>query len=158
MLWKTRETSLPDFGATEYGSVVAAIKARAIGSVLAANSLSSGGIKCTTGIKIDGRHFGDVVVDGSDLAVCWITAAASIKGSIVSPTVYIQGALHGDIYADRVFILPGGVVDGDVHAYEVFTKTSGTLRGRTFKTALKEYRGQGAEITRKMMGGFGNGQ
>lgn len=136
----------------QFKSVLEAIRAKAIGSVLAANSLSTGGLKCTTGIKIDGRHFGDVVVDGALNAVCWVSAAASIRGAIAAPTVYVEGAIHGDIFADRVVVMRGGVIDGDVHSEEVEKHDAATLRGRTFKTQPQSYRGMAAEITKKMNG------
>lgn len=135
-----------------YPSVSAAVKAMAIGSVLASNSLSTGLIKCTTGVKIDGRHFGDVVVDGSDMAVCWISPAATIRGQICAPVVYVEGAVHGDIFADRVIVMRGGVVDGDIYAVETMVQPNSTPRGRTFKSASREYRGVGADITKKMIG------
>lgn len=133
-----------------YSSVWEAIKAGSLGSVLSAGSLSKGDYRCTTGIKIDSRHFGDLVVEGAKNAVCWLTPAAVVSGHIVAPAVYIEGAVSGNIYADRVVIKPGGVVDGDVFSVEVLCAPAGVLRGNTITTIPLEYRARASDVLKKL--------
>lgn len=146
-LKKTSEQKSTD---VVYSSVWEAIKAGSLGSVMSAGSLSKGDYRCTTGIKIDSRHFGDLVVEGARNAVCWLSPASVVSGHIVAPAVYVEGSVSGNIYADRVVIKPGGVVDGDVFAVEVLCSPAGVLRGNTITTIPLEYRARAADVLKKL--------
>lgn len=129
-----------------YSSAGEAVGAKAIGSTLASNSTSEGNIKCSTGLKVDGRHFGSLIVDGMETAVCWVYPSATVVGDVIAPCVYVEGRIDGDIYADMVVVLDSGLVEGDVHAVGVTKKGRGEVRGRTLNNAPGAFKLVGSKI------------
>lgn len=84
-----------------------------ITSCLAAGAESYGDLILDKGIKIDGRHIGNLrVKDLTSLVL--IDTGATVQGSIEAGRVYIKGHVKGQIRAKSIAIYAGATVDGDM--------------------------------------------
>ena len=97
------------------------------GSVFARMMRIEGQLRGHGDLQVDGTVHGSIQLDGGRLTV---GADGAVHGEISADSVYIEGAVFGDVVAtDRVEILAGGSLQGDIVAERIVLADGARFRG-----------------------------
>lgn len=111
-----------------------------------------GTIKCSSGIRLEGKLSGDLGCQGSAV----VGKTASIKGNISAEAVTVEGQISGNITAkDRIEMKATANVNGDIRAKRLTVEDGVTFVGKSevnpsgapAETPAGEGKPQGAETT-----------
>lgn len=93
-------------------------------TLIGKNSELKGDLKFRGGLHIDGIVKGNVTAEAGSDAVVTLSEHGKVEGEIRAPKVVVDGALKGDIYAERVELAARARVNGNVQ-YKTIQMTLG---------------------------------
>lgn len=87
-----------------------------------------GTVKCSGGIRLDGKLSGDLACQG----IAVVGKTASIKGNIAAEAVSIEGQISGNITAkDRIEMKSTAHVNGDIRSKRLTVEDGVTFVGKS---------------------------
>lgn len=99
-------------------------------SLLAEGVHFQGNMVVKGGIKIEGVVNGNVeVTDGGVLIL-----TGHVTGNVVASTAFINGAVHGDVFASRILLGPNGHVRGKVSYVDMHWQQGACVDGEVRRT------------------------
>ena len=95
-------------------------------TLIAQGTVVDGNVRFEGSLEIEGTVSGNVIsAEDSDLSFVRVMESGRVRGEIKAPTVVINGAVNGDVYASEYMELAAkAVVDGDVH-YQLLEMVKG---------------------------------
>ena len=111
-----------------YGEIMSLkkkIKATKVDSLVGRNSKFVGDIHYAGGLHIEGNVEGNIMAEYEDKGVVIVSELGVVKGEIRVPSIIINGAVHGDIYAtESIELAATAKINGNVY-YNLLEMTVG---------------------------------
>jgi cytoskeletal protein CcmA (bactofilin family) len=90
-----------------------------------------GDVDFSGGLHLDGQVTGNVRADGEGESSLSVSDTGCIDGSVIAPTVLLDGTVRGDIHArTRLVLGPHAKVQGDVYYGVIETSLGAEILGR----------------------------
>lgn len=103
-----------------------------IDTLIGANTVITGDIQFSGGLRVDGRVCGSITVTGNKKnAVLILSSQGSIEGKVRVPHIVIDGTVDGPIHADENLELQSGAkITGDIHYKTIKMHQGATVEGK----------------------------
>lgn len=89
-------------------------KEQRITSLIAAGCTNRGNMSLQNGIKIDGRHIGDIEF-GTEDGMLIINKEAEVEGAVMGPRAIILGTVRGSLFiSGSLVLMPSAKIYGDL--------------------------------------------
>jgi cytoskeletal protein CcmA (bactofilin family) len=90
-----------------------------------------GDVDFSGGLHLDGQVTGNVRAEGEGESSLSVSVTGCIDGSVISPSVLLDGTVRGDIHArTRLVLGPHAKVQGDVYYGVIETSLGAEILGR----------------------------
>jgi cytoskeletal protein CcmA (bactofilin family) len=115
------------------------IKPARIDTLIGPKTRINGDVIFSGGIHLDGYINGDVRSDGDAAAMLSVSEQGCVEGSVVVPSIVLNGVVKGDIEAgERVELGPQAKVHGNVHYSVIETAIGAQINGKLIHCAKPE--------------------
>ena len=111
-------------------------KSAKIDTLIGPKTRINGDVEFTGGLHLDGYITGDVKGDAKQGTFLSVSEQGSIEGSVIAPSVILNGVVKGDIDAsDRVELGSKARVLGNVHYTVIETAVGAQINGKLIHRA-----------------------